>query len=196
MVEATATPSNLALPSATLAGTTTTADTSSANATINVSANAATGTPYTSINSFAVGTQVLHTATPFTEGTYKVECFYGTATNVPTDTLSTPHACTKNIQVKTGNVQGCDAIITHKDSLLTSVLHDANPFSASARCVSRTLDTTLTQPFQLFYGTAAPISLEYDSVFSMLEIVGLSVPNFHSYTAGNTDVRCAVKVGG
>ncbi len=98
--------------------------------------------------------------------------------------------------MKTGNVQGCDTIITHKDSLLTSVLHDANPFSASARCVSRTLDTTLTQPFRLFYGNAAPISLEYDSVFAMLEIVGLSVPNFHSYTAGNTDVRCAVKVGG
>jgi len=67
MVEATATPSNLALPSATLAGTTTTADTSSANATINVTPNSATGTPYTSTNSFAVGTQVLHTATPFTE---------------------------------------------------------------------------------------------------------------------------------
>jgi len=67
MVEATTTPSNLALPSTTLAGTTTTTDTSSANATINVSANAATGIPYISPVPFTVGTQVLHTATPFTE---------------------------------------------------------------------------------------------------------------------------------
>lgn len=123
MVEATATPSNLALPSATLAGTTTTADTSSANATINVAANSANGTPYTSINSFAVGTQVLHTATPFTEGTYKVECFYGTATNVPTDTLSTPHACVKNINVKAANdstAQGCSRILAYRDSTLSN----------------------------------------------------------------------------
>lgn len=123
MVEATVTPSNLALPSATLVGTTTTPDTSAANATLNVTPNSATGTPYTSTNSFPVGTQVLHTATPFTEGTYKVECFYGTASNVPVDVATTPHACVKNINVKAPNdstAQGCSRILAYRDSTLSN----------------------------------------------------------------------------
>jgi len=153
-------------------------------------------TPYTSTTPTLIGTQVLHTETPFTEGTYKVECFYGTASSVPTDVTAMPDTCTKNIQVTTGNAQGCDALITHKDDFLTSSLHDANPFSASSRCVSRTLDTTTAQPFRLFYNSETPIPLAYDSVFALLDIVGVSVPNFRSFTAGNTDIRCAVKVGG
>jgi hypothetical protein len=68
MVQATGTPTNVSLPSTTLAGTVnTTLDTSSANATINVTAGAATGTSYTSPTPLSLGTSVLHTDTPFTE---------------------------------------------------------------------------------------------------------------------------------
>ncbi len=62
MVEATTTPSNLVLPTTTLSGTTTIADMSSANATINIVNNS-----YTSSIPASTGTQVLHTATPLTE---------------------------------------------------------------------------------------------------------------------------------
>ena len=87
-------------------------------------------------------------------------------------------------------------MINHKDNLLTSVLNDANPFSATTRCVSRIPETTVVQPFKLFYQSESGIPLDYDSVFAQLQIVGLSLPNTRSFTSGTTDIRCAVKVGG
>jgi hypothetical protein len=100
------------------------------------------------------------------------------------------------VKSPSSNVQGCSTLINHKENLLTSSLNDANPFSASTRCVSRIAETGVSQPFRLFYKTETAIPLDYDSVFAQLEIVGLSLPNIRSFTSGNTDIRCAVKVGG
>jgi len=45
-----------------------------------------------------IGTQILHPT--LTQGEYKVECFYGTESSVPTDVAALPHMCAKTITVK------------------------------------------------------------------------------------------------
>lgn len=45
-----------------------------------------------------VGTQILHST--LTQGEYKVECFYGTESSVPTDISAVPHICNKIMMVK------------------------------------------------------------------------------------------------
>lgn len=60
--------------------------------------SAPTATPFISAI-YSNSTQVLHPVIN-TAGTYKVECFYGTATTVDTGNTATPSTCVKNITVK------------------------------------------------------------------------------------------------
>lgn len=115
MVDVTATPTNVLLPTANLAGTLigkTAADTSTSTAAINPSTGSNNpADTYISPTPLPIGTSVLHPTLP--KADYRVECFYGTAANVDTSTSSTPDSCVKTMSVKDA-AQGCSRIYGYK----------------------------------------------------------------------------------
>jgi hypothetical protein len=203
MVEATTTPSNLALPNVTLVGTTTTAETSRANATINSWApvSGSSADSYTS-PLFTVGTSVKHPTT-FYSGTYTVTCLYGTAANTNATLPNygmTAGTCTKTMTAN-DTANGCSRIYPYRWATLSDELTSASAFDASFRCGSRetVTNTTDTKAYRLQVWTGDPSFLAYDrnitDLFAGLAIgpVSTQTQNYNFNTGA--DVTCAAKVG-
>lgn len=204
MVEATATPSNLALPSVTLAGTIigqATLDSATSDATLNASQIdilPAQNNPVFVSDILPVGTQKLHTnALPL--GDYSVECFYGTAANI--DVSAPPHSCKKTMSVQT-EAQGCSRIYPYKGNTLSDTMVNDTAFSASFRCGSRLpIAGTPTNPYMFRVGTTPFIYLPFDALVSEL-FNGIAIgpvsqqTQNYNFNTGNTPVGCAVKIGG
>jgi hypothetical protein len=149
---------------------------------------------------FTIGTQVLHTAS-LALGTYTVECFYGTAASVDTSTAATPHSCTKTTVVSDA-ANGCSRLYPYKGSTLSDEMISNTAFDASFRCGSRLpVNGTVTNPYMFRVGTTPFLYLPFDALISEL-FNGLSIgpvsqqTQSYNFTTGNTDVSCAVKIGG
>jgi hypothetical protein len=161
-------------------------------------------TPYTSPDPILNGTQILHTFTSFTEGTYRVECFYGITSNVPTDITSIPNSCTKEIIVKAptdSTAQGCSRILPYRDSLLTNNLTSEFGFFASFRCGSRLpVLNSVVDPYQFRLGAQPFDVLQYDSIisefFNSLAIGPVSTQTeLFDLTGTSANISCAARVG-
>lgn len=136
-----------------------------------------------------------------TAGTYTVECFYGTAAAVDASTTAFPHSCTKTTVVS-NTANGCSRIYPYKGSTLSDEMISTVAFDASFRCGSRQPVTgVISNPYMFRVGTSPFIYLPFDSLISEL-FNGLTIgpvsqqTNSYNFTTGNTDVSCAVKIGG
>lgn len=163
-----------------------------------------TETDFVSTVPAIIGTQILHPA--LTQGNYRVECYYGTNTELTTTLPATPHACMKSMNVKAAGdptAQGCENIYAHKGNE-SSINEITSPTSYDAyyRCANRVVSPSLTQPFKLRVGSGSPVILGYDvnmtNFLATLWNVGSISTQSGPYTIplGTTPVECAVKVGG
>lgn len=162
--------------------------------------SAPTATPFISAI-YANSTPVLHPVIN-AAGTYKVECFYGSATSVDTSNTATPSTCTKNITVKNdANTQGCEGLVSYKGTTLTTTLEDTNIFTARFQCINRVSENPLlSNPFRIQYANNAFIPLGFATVIdpnlsSSIGLNRLSAQNEYTFGVGQTSVTCAVKVG-
>lgn len=162
-----------------------------------------TETDFVSTIPALIGTQMLHPT--LTQGNYRVECYYGTMSELTTALPAAAHSCTKSINVKASDdatAQGCGDIYAHKgnESSINEITSSTS-YDAYYRCANRVVAPSLSQPFKLRVGSASPVVLGYDAdmtnFLATLWNVGSISTQSGPYTIplGTTSVECAVKIG-